>query len=111
MRTLVRGLAWGVGAAVFVAVGAVLVSQGGALDAVSRSAARWGTGLAVARVAAIAALWWWWTPVLARVSALTEEARTYLAERRNFYCLALCAIELFVVQNALGNAWNWLGSA
>ena len=81
-------------------------------EVVAGAAARtgeWAGALAVARVACIAALWWWWRPAVAKVPGLRAAGREYLAERRNFYCLALCAVELFVVQNVAGEAWRGLG--
>ena len=81
------------------------------VELAARAAVRtgeWAAALTAVRVAGIAALWWWWTPAVQRLPGLTAAGREYLAERRDFYCLALCAVELFVVQDVAGEAWRWL---
>jgi len=107
VRRLGRALLWTAGIAGLVA-GLAFLAANGVLDAAAGVSSRWAVPLTVVRVGVIAGLWWWWMPLMERVPGLTAAGREYLAKRRHFYALALCAVEVLVVLNALGELWRWM---
>ena len=65
----------------------------------------WSAWLGGARIAAIAGAFVWWDALVSRVPGLSAEGAAYLKARRGFWCGTLAAVELVVVQSALGVLW------
>ena len=104
MRRLGRVALW-IGGMVGLAVLVAVLLPFSRLDAAAEFLAQWRGSLAVARVAAIAALWWWWEAFALWIGR-SEEIVEYLRERRNFYTGCLVGVELLIVQNVALGVWE-----
>ena len=96
---LVPAVAAAAGAAALVAVPAEW------LAAAEARIGTWSAWLGGARIAAIAGAYLWWDALSQRVPGLGPEAVAYLKARRGFWIGTLAAVELVVVQGALGVLW------